>query len=282
MTWVLYDLSLQLGAPLHVGWKKQGSLQSTYPYVHGRALWGALTSAVASLENAFPAPQDYIRTGEALNEQLALFYLYPAIQEDSGQWRVFYPGDEEMEARLLDSYTASARDAVCGSTQEGSLHEVETICRHDKASGCPVFLKGHIGERQGCNLPWRQALHIIQLGGERGYGFGRIQSVSCKENTNGLVFDMHQAIPDQPYLHIDLRKREGSPNLLLAHSAIKLLAEGSSAPFVGRMWRNQAHGDGPGRSVEYHGCWWQPGSVILKDQRVRVGRFGLWELAAEG
>jgi len=58
---------------------------------------------------------------------------------------------------------------------ERMLYEVEFLSPRTLDTGESVFLKGYVFERDGCSLKWKSTLKRLQLGGERGYGWGSVE-----------------------------------------------------------------------------------------------------------
>jgi hypothetical protein len=94
--------------------------------------------------------------------------------------------------RFFSSYTGTALNYDHQSAAEGSLHEVEFIRPHarslnDDEAALPVYLVGNLyvdaSWQNGSPLQhWQTAMKQIQLGGERHYGWGRVQLVSGLQN----------------------------------------------------------------------------------------------------
>src|SRR5947199_6878046 len=92
----------------------------------------------------------------------------------------------------MGSY-ASTSLANGRNAEEGSLHETEFIAPHTRGDDPKqVYLVGYIFEnKQGEKLPWQGILRKLQFGGERGYGWGRVEPVKemLEEVKNGKCFD---------------------------------------------------------------------------------------------
>ena len=69
MSWTAYRIFLRLLTPVHIGAAKLGNLQTTRPYIHGKALWGGLTARLARDNPALNG--DYAGVGRRVNEELA-------------------------------------------------------------------------------------------------------------------------------------------------------------------------------------------------------------------
>ncbi|MBU0491730.1 MAG: hypothetical protein KKB13_07765, partial [Chloroflexi bacterium] len=190
MSWTAYRLAYRLHSPLHVGQGQVSNLLRARPYVSGKALWGALVARLTRDKAQDGA--DYVAMGQRVNRDLAFSYLFPALPDRDpaldpasplyphydGAWRLVY-GPEALPAAGFDyllrgAYAATALDYDRQGAEAGSLHEVEYLasCARD---GRPVYLVGALFVHENCQLDWRTALERLQLGGERGYGWGRVE-----------------------------------------------------------------------------------------------------------
>ena len=276
MTWTAYKIVFRLLSPMHIGWIKQGNVQRTRPYVTGKALWGALT---ARLTRDFPKlGGDYKHVGERVRQELAFSYFYPTIGETVNLWP--WEKADEFAWCYLGSYASTALNYDRNTAEEGSLHETEFIAPTTR-DGQPVYLVGYIFERQGCTLPWREVLSRLQLGGERTYGWGRVQCpaeeplpVSAGEPLFG--FYAMQLDRDRPVLR--------------ASKDVPLLAHALAAEFQGR--RPVSNVRGPiepllGRETDPQGQFgaslpparicWPPGSTLTPHAEIIIGEYGIWE-----
>jgi len=281
MAWTMYKVVLRLLSPLHVGAGQLGNVQRARSYVTGKTLWGALTARITRDAPKFGG--DYQAVGQQLQKQLAFSYFYPAVgaQVDVWPW-----GDtaDEFTWRYLNTYAGTALDYSCNTAEEGSLHEVEYLAPTTR-DGKPVNLIGYIFERAGCNLPWQAALPRLQLGGERTYGWGRVDLPQTD-----TIGDRHERVEDDGFLfnqwkveldHDRPRVRAISDNSrLLAHT----LATGPHAlsgvrgalePLVGRETRQaHEHGKDPINS----GVCGLPGAPVPRDTCLVVQVHGIWEV----
>jgi hypothetical protein len=272
MTWTAYKIVFRLLSPMHIGWTKQGNVQRTRPYVAGKALWGALT---ARLTRDFPhLGGDYETVGKRVSDELAFSYFYPAVGETVDLWPWGERADE-FAWRYLGSYASTALNYGCNTAEEGSLHETEFIAPHTR-DGRPVYLVGYIFERQGCTLPWQEVLSRLQLGGERTYGWGRVELHKPPENVQQF-FDFHLDLNGKrPVVIIPVGKE------LLAHTlAVEFQGRrpvpgvsGPIEPLLGRETTNPQRfgGDLPPARI----CW-QPGGTLTAGAKIIIGEYGIWE-----
>ncbi len=283
MAWRAYQVILRLRSPLHIGWRKVGNLQMSRPYVTGRMMWGALTMRLTrNKETDRPAidSRQYQKVGDQVNKTLAFTYFYPALKKEERNYKVCWPWENEagFRRRFMSSYAGTALDYPQQAAAEGSLHEVEFLSPHTMDDGQPVFLVGYVFERQDCSLDWHAALERLQLGGERGYGWGRVEPVDGpREITDARIFDgaaTFDGSGERPSFTVP----EGS--YLLAHTKAdeNLPIEGEIEPLVGREWRS----DNPrrrhvGQHVEFTDICFVPGSTVHQAIDFAVKKFGVWE-----
>lgn len=287
MIWRVYKVVFRLRSPMHIGWRKVSNLQMTRPYVTGRALWGALTARLTRNTSSGLAIDStaYQETGKKVHDTLAFTYFYPALKKKDGYQVVWPWGNEETDfcRRFISSYVSTALVYPQHSAAEGFLHEVEFLSPRTLDTGEPVYLVGYVFARKDDALKWREALRYLQLGGERGYGWGRVELVVCLEQKDYSLFDAAATVEidgDRPAIVLFRDKH------LLAHTAHtgaedKLTIDGIDGiigiiePLVGREWSDQ-----PGQKVVPDGIYYAPGSKVnAESRRFRIGKFGLWELA---
>lgn len=288
MTWQVYRVVFRLRSPLHVGLSKVGNLQRTRPYVPSRVLWGALTMRLTRMAFRGRGPAidsgDYLRTGDKVHQTLAFTYFYPAIQLN-GDYQVVWPWEDEdnFRRRFLSSYASTALVYPQQVAAEGTLHEVEFISPNALDNGEPVYLVGYFFEKEGCNLEWREACQQLQFGGERGYGFGRVQLIEISD-PQGPGIDLFggqvqfKGANDRPVIHVPASSQ--TPSRLLAHTlANGVSAMGEVEPFVGREWRsNVLRNRYAGQYVAFTGVCFAPGSIIFQCGDFKIEQLGIWRL----
>ncbi len=270
MNWQVYKVCFRLLTPLHIGASKVGNLQRTRPYLPGKALWGALTARLTRDVPSFGG--DYAKVGQQVNEQLALSYFYPAVSDQVTLW----PWDEsgEFDWRYLGSYAGTALDYNQNSAQAGTLHETEYIAPITR-DGKIVHLVGYLFARHDCTLRWQEALPRLQLGGERTYGWGRVQVVSCVAGAETL-FDQHtlDLRNDRPGIEV----AEGVH--LLAHTLTSGTTEGQFqgklTPLVGRETR-EAHSHGQ-TFAAHTPIVYEPGATVRNSLCIQIVTHGLWQI----
>jgi len=283
MTWRAYEVILRLRSPLHSGWRKVGNLQMTRPYVTGRMLWGALTMRLTrdALQGRGAATdsKDYQKIGEVVHRDLAFTYFYPALKSNNGH-EVVWPWEDEstFRRRFLSSYQGTALSYPQQSAAEGMLHEVEFISPHTLDTGAAVFLKGYVFEKKGCTLNWQSALKRLQLGGERGYGWGAVKRVKVSPLQGNHLFDgqiTFKINKGRPVIHLPENSH------LLAHTITwdTQSVMGEVEPFVGREWRSDdPHRRYAGQYVAFNDVCFTPGSVVNKTLDFEIQEFGVWQV----
>jgi hypothetical protein len=281
MTWRAYQVVLRLRSPMHVGWGKVGNLQRTRPYVTGRVLWGAVTTRLTrdAAQGRGPTAdsREYRGVGEQVHQFLAFSYFYLARRSGDG-YQVVWPWESEsaFRRRFLGSYASTALAYPFQSAAEGTLHEVEFIASRTLDAGEPVFLLGYLFEKNGSLLDWRSAFHRLQIGGERGYGWGDVELVDISPVTSERLFDGALTFCGDgavPIVHLPNGGR------LLAHTrAADLPVAGDVEPLVGREWRSDnSRRRYVGQHVEFMDICFCPGSVVRQALHLAVGRFGVWQ-----
>ncbi len=211
MTWTHYLLVFRLESPLHIGWRKTGNLMQTRRYVPGKNLWAALTEALVRRAGPGHDPGAYQAVGAELKRHFRFGYLWPARGEkgDDGSWTApsapHFPWSDPTywDYLYLDGTARTALASERRTAAEGMLHEIEFISPYTR-EGQPVYLVGDLWVKnelqecvkqaqqtqqtqQACNQDlqldisnWQEALTSLQIGGERGYGWGRLRLVECK------------------------------------------------------------------------------------------------------
>jgi hypothetical protein len=285
MAWRAYTIVLRLRAPLHVGRGKVGNLQRTRRYVTGRNLWGALTARLArnSHSDGRPKPATYTEVGERVHEELAFTYLFATTQRN-GRIKT-WPWDPRFRYRFLSTYAGTALDYASTSAEEKSLHEVECITPHTRDDGKPVYLTGYLFQAEASGLKWQQALEHLQIGGERGYGWGRVMVEAITEIQSHLVdlFSIgHTADLQGDVVRVDLAA--GQPLLAHAlaadfvgnarHPALACDIRGPVEPLVGRETTSAGRFGG---CVSHARICHAPGAEVDASGQVVVGPYGVWE-----
>lgn len=293
MAWHVYRVVLRLHTPLHVGWGKVSYLQRARPYVTGRVLRGALVSRVARNQNLIgkDANDPYRRVSKTFAQYLTFTYFYPALK-NGDRWKAEFPWEQEAEfrRRFLSSYAGAALAYPQQSAAEGLLREIEFISPYTLDTGDPVYLMGYIfvdEERlKRDKYDWIGAFGRLQLGGERGYGWGearladepkRVDEAGQVELFGKLVtFD---GSGNRPRLTLPA----GSRVWAHVHAANADGVSGPVEPMVGREWRAEGDKEGKrkhiGQHLAFNDIRFAPGSVVTQEQEsvFSIGEAGYWQ-----
>jgi len=285
-----------------------------------------LTRMEAGKKGRPATAEAYKATGDRVSDQLAFTYFFPALEpRPEGALHPWHTdnglvyGDRKLDAAsfeylFLDSYPSTALDYDRNAAESGSLHEVEYIrprtrplqgtemedkvgkeTGHDgeyNELGAPVFLVGYILKKDGCDLDWKNAIGQIQLGGERGYGWGRVelklkpQPLSDDESlfskfklTAGDEFPILKAespatLPAHALAADFEEEKNGRMIVRRPVSEVKGVVE----PLVGRETRFENEKKRSfGAHVSRARICYVPGSNVDAGARVRIGPYGIWQ-----
>lgn len=280
MAWQCYQVVFRLRAPVHIGWNKIGNVQRTRPYITGRVFWGAVTMRLtrdwASQHGTVAQALAYRDIGEQVHQHLAYSYFYPATKTSSAYQEVWpWEDPSRFRYRFLGSYNSTALNYPQQSAESGLLHEVEFLAPYTIDTGEPVFVVGYVFASDSCTLPWQDACQRLQVGGERGYGWGDLALIHCQPVAGDarlfgqIGFDGRN---ERPILQIE------AGQALLAHTlADGVSADGAIEPLVGREWQHY-----PGQQVAHTGICFAPGSKLKQKVSFVIKRFGIWEQHSSG
>ena len=293
MKWKAYRVTFRLLSPMHIGWRKLGNMQQTRPYVTGRVLWGAFTARFTRDLKS----HKYQEIGEAVDEQLAFTYFYPAISLDPDKLPNpddvhLWPwgndqkkdGQEIFSWMFLGSYASTALSDA-RSAEEGSLHETEFITPYARSNmpyedPKPVYLVGYIFEQQEPVSDSKYELRVqedllnhLQIGGERSYGWGRVHLAKpLQEVKNELCFSYTlNCNGNRPLITVP------AGDSLLAHTETESLKEvenGTVEPLVGRVTTGDTSF---GKTVSHAQICWVPGSTVSQEETFQIQPRGIWQ-----
>nr|WP_206756570.1 hypothetical protein [Oscillatoria sp. FACHB-1406] len=225
--------------------------------------------------------KQYEEFGKKVHQQLAYTYFYPAIKSENPDYEIAFSWQDEnlFRRRFLSSYTSTALVYPQQAADEGLLHEVEFISPRTLDEGKQVDLIGYVFEKEGCNLKWKDACKRLQMGGERGYGWGDVQlkCIDKKDSKDKQLFNASYHWEEQGD-RIMIKVLE-SANILAHTIAENVAAKGEIEPLVGREWRSHnSTNNHAGQHVEYFGLCWTPGSIVERSLDFAIGNFGIWHL----
>ncbi len=284
MDWRVYKVVLKLQTPMHIGYRKVGNLQMTRPYVTGRVLWGALTARLTRNYHQNPSHKDYQDMGKNVSDNLRFTYFYPALQTkgQKNEYDILWPWapEESFRYRTLSGYASTALEYPQRAAEEGMLHETEFISPRTRDVAKCVYLIGYIFEKEGNTLEWQKAIRVLQLGGERGYGWGLVTLVGNIEQMTGskgkqILFDDAAIIADLSGSNPIIEMKKDSR--LIAHT----LADGDSVkgnvePIVGFEWVKDANTHSY-QKIAFSSVCYTPGSTLFEDAKFAIKKHGLLE-----
>ena len=277
MGWQHYRLVFRLRSPLHIGYRKSGNLMETRRYVPGKNLWAALTARLTRDYHNGSRGSEYRRIGDLVREHFRFGYLWPSLDSELP---CFPWGDEDFDYLFLGGLSSTALEHDQRAAQDGTLHDVEFIAPMTRTRK-PVHLIGDLWVRDG--LPadvssWEESLRSLALGGEQGYGWGRVQMEGgpCQSPKERALGNLEWEANDEVVITVP------ADGCITAHA----LAAGDNAvtgiigpvePLVG--WeRRESGGYGLTRQVDVA---YAPGAVVSEEIRVRVGEYGVWEATVD-
>lgn len=266
MTWTAYQVTFRLLSPLHVGWRKLGNLQQTRPYVTGRSLWGAFTARLTREAGG----NNYVDIGKEVDKQLTFTYFYPSTQSNGvSLWP--WSNWDEFAWTFLGSYASTALENA-RNAKAGSLHETEFIAPCTR-EGQQVYLVGYIFEQDNCKLNWQGILDKLQLGGERGYGWGRVRSEGKpKQVPNNECFG-YKLIPNSAHPLLSAQKA----TKLLAHTIAKDDKEARGVAIEPLVGRETKEASGFGKDHSKAEICWIPGGSVSEGETFQIEARGIWE-----
>lgn len=282
MAWKYLPLIYHILSPIHIGFRSVGIIDRTHYYVPAKNLWAAVTSNLTSKLHSCPKAINYRSIGDLIQTHLRFTYFYLATmsaRDASSSLRFYLPeyrgrhtvylknpkGENEcieanVESLFISSYISTGLDYARNAAMEAMLHEVEFIKPHvlDHGEIKDTHLVGGVWANlgndtedfhvqiEGSNvlINGMSILDKLTVGGERGYGFGRIELTDVEIDCLGLG-DWEA-------------KQDGKGNLTVVppNNQISIPAhvkyeigqryEGLLEPIVGREWDDKK---GAGRSI---------------------------------
>ena len=273
MAWQHYRLLFRLLSPLHIGYRQAGNLMQARRYVPGKVLWAALTARITRDEHDGHQGHVYQRIGDLLHKHFRFGYLWLSLDKE----HPYFPWDDDFDYLFLNSYAATALDYGRTAALDGSLRETEFLApvTRDKRK---VYLIGDMWVVE--SLPpdltnWKKALRKMQLGGERGYGWGRIRldgEIRPSEMTKIVGGFDWRAADDEVVVTLSTNEHITAHAVAAGQRAITGVS-GAVEPLVG--WERQSSGKyelSKDVIVAY-----TPGSIVNEEIEVCVGKWGIME-----
>lgn len=239
----------------------------TRGYVPGKVFWAALTARLTRDYDDGAKGQRYVEIGDHVQKRFRFTYLYPALQEGNA-FRTHYPWEEDFDYLFLNSYASTALNYTRQSAEDAMLHETEYIAPYTR-DGQPVYLTGQLFVNTELSPPldhWKDALDRLQFGAERGYGWGRLQLVSCNKG---------EPVQDAP-------RAQMHNNRITAH----LIAEnitgvtGPIEPLIGWERNNDEERKSNWKLSKQAIICYAPGTRVPKESSFNIGSNGVWEMNA--
>ncbi|MGA9351880.1 MAG: hypothetical protein WBW48_24175 [Anaerolineae bacterium] len=268
MAWRYLSLTYRVLSPIHIGYRSVGIIDRTRYYVPAKNFWAAMTASLTPQLHPKPRANDYRAVGELVQRRLHFTYFFLAARPgerplatlkcylpEYRKGRTVYlehhgKREADVEAIFVNSYVSTALDHGRQAAAERLLHEIEHLQPHARIEGdCwETHLVGGVWIAPGSdqsgveirledetllikNLP---ILDRLTIGGERGYGFGRLQLT--EDHTDYLGLRSWEAQEGGPSgLLIVPPERSATVLAHVKHEAGKHY-EGLLEPVVGREW----------------------------------------------
>lgn len=300
--WERLDVIFGLKSPLHIGYLpfKGSVISPTRYYIPGRNFWGAITKrATEHLHNDLSS-KNYRKIGLEIKEnfRFSYFYLYDGntifIPKYNDGGLVF--GKEQVdkfsfERRFIGSRVLTAIEANSGTAKDEKLHEIEFIkykFRDNDGSIKETKIKetkiiGCIWIKEGCKLNgveiendnngiFINSFNLIDeltLGGEQGYGFGRVKLESILSENRFPIKDTAENND------IKINVKADSPILSHLEYDKNISFQGEVEILVGRGYfdieKSNAKASGykkdPGKVLITKGYYFSPGTLVKTENK---------------
>lgn len=290
-------------------------------------MWGAVTAKLGrTIENPnYKALKDLVRKNLIFSYFFILENknaLYPIYTEEG----IKYGNKEQstFESKYITSYVSTAVEKTSGTAEDGSLHEIELL-QHN-IENKKVTLVGYLLVKEGEEEKYSvrkngdrieifenekcviddlfESTSTLQVGGERNYGYGRIELFNNPYETEQegevRIFDKINVDLDTDRPTIEIGKEA---LITLSHLLIKeengkehfgkvTSMKGDLEPLVGREWGKDG---GVGHHTSFGGIGLVPGSeFVLKNSsnttveegktfnpenyggEIVIGDYGIW------
>lgn len=308
---MIYELQFEAQSPIHIGYKKIGTLKTTRYYIPGKAMWGALTAHITRslYENPFANHNNYYNdVGKFIKTSIKTTYFFPKVNDTT-----YYPhytedglrygglSKSEFERDFIYSRVGTAIDTT-GTAEDRSLHETEyirdtvtddikrvhwvgyCIVEEKEAHGLKITELNdkdfYIGtESDERKISFTDCILTLTVGGERNYGFGKLHFKCMKKSDNIFGF-----------------KISGDNNLIsrigLGHVKYEQDKDieycGDLEPVVGRDWSSNDNGHngnksnnknkGTGQKSTFCDVCFVPGTSFNKDIKFQISEFGILDI----
>ncbi|GIU72017.1 MAG: hypothetical protein KatS3mg003_1496 [Candidatus Nitrosocaldaceae archaeon] len=285
MSWEVFNIRFRIESPIHIGHYTIGILKKTRYYILGKNMWGAITEKLALNDNN----HNFRKIGEIVANNLIFSYLYledpkngkllkPRFTNDGlkyGNYNVY-----EFEKRFIRSLVSTAIQSDTMSAERESLHETEFISNReiiDEGIGNELYLSGYLFakeykdnnynikiENQSVKFNGSDILDdgkYITTGGERKYGFGRLEFLGYDKCNHKFETENNKLI-------IQYKKGDSIEAHLIVND--KCSIKGELELLVGREYGNSY-----GNKYSSSQLTWIPGSILEDSYRLEICRYGI-------
>jgi hypothetical protein len=306
--WRCYELKYEAKSALHIGYGSQlGMVTRTRYYIPGKTLWGAVTAVLSrEIMESYDA-EIYKNISDFVKNHLIFSYFYPVKGADvlypnytdegfgfgSKENGKFVMSKEEFEKEFISSYVSTALDKTSRAAEEGSLHEFELISpcefvgylftnleknQGSTRYGMPIFIR-EVSEEEinveikGNEVEVFEAIKEIQVGGERIYGFGRLELRDKPRREVNKIFAKYE-------LNLNANGPRMNSVIALSHVMVKgdegdyfdklRDIRGDIEPLVWREWNEK----GAGQYPKFGGIALVPGSRFDSND-MEIGPYGI-------
>lgn len=295
----LYQMRLEARSGIHIGYTKLGFIQRTRYYLPGKSMWGAVTESLTRTLYDAPDYCQYIAVGKFAEEHLKFSYFFPTFDSHED---AFIPNlsnlkygigalkldQGEFETTFVSSPASTSIKPESSSAEDASLHAMEylnPLVRYNNRI-CKVYFAGYLFARDGTSeslslqctaddslingVSLRSVLSDFQIGGERGYGKGRLKlSQMVKIPGDSELWGTIKYSDNQ--LSLEIEENMPIPAHLLARGLEGCDIHGELEPLTGREYEKEK---GSGRDIVCDGVFYTPGSVVKEALCVHIGKYG--------
>ncbi len=237
---------------------------------------------------------------EKANEEIKILQVFaPCYTEEGLKFGVHKDKEkislERFERVFISSFVSTAIDKTSKSAEEGSLHEIEFIRdKIESETGIKptVFvgyffvrdepLKIKVGEKE-VEISLANSIEVngvklneMWVGGERNYGFGRVNVFLERFSNEEVDLFSSGMIVDTTKEQLTIRGEEyitALSHINIENLGVKLI-KGDIEPLIGREWSERGSGQKISQTARI--CV-SPGSQFICDREISIGNFGIWE-----
>ena len=274
MAWQHYRLVFRLLSPLHIGYRRTGNLMETRRYVPGKNLWAALTARLVRNAGHGADGGAYREVGRAVHKHFRFGYLWPSLDRENP----YFPWkNDDFDYLFLGSAASTALEHSRRAAQDGTLHDVEFIAPTTR-TGDEVYLLGDLWVQDP--LPsvvagWQDALRAFALGGEQGYGWGRVRLEQDPQPPmgNNSIGGFAWHVDGQEIVLTAPADSRITAHAVAAGEQAVTNVEGVVEPLVG--WERQESGGY--RLTQNVVVAYAPGATVGEETTVSIGCYGIYK-----